>query len=152
MDGVRGGKFLEVGDCSGTRAADDARDEIAYVREWSRKNPYTRNRLSRVLTDSSGKPVANVHVELVATAAPDMRPPWDFTFTDETGHFTFQKVPPGEYILGVNIVGGPMSVPSIANSVLPRCAEPGERCNNSDLRIGPIGRLRLYPGRPYSDT
>jgi carboxypeptidase family protein len=130
--GARIGELLEVGRCSGTRATDEAKDEIAYVREWSRKNPYTRNRLSGTLTDSSGRPVANLHVDLVSAEVSDRRIKSDFTFTDETGHFAFEKVPPGEYILGVNIVLGPLPFTPFPTQYFPGVRN---RVNAATIRI-----------------
>jgi hypothetical protein len=106
---VPNGEIFEIGWCSGTRELDETHEELTYVRDWTRTHPYSQNRLSGTLVDSAGKPISYAPVDLVASEEPELRRGRFDEITDETGHFEFIKVLPGEYVLGINIRNGPFS-------------------------------------------
>ncbi len=124
--------------CSGTRQADEAAAEIAYVRDWSRQHAYTRNSLSGRLTDATGKPVSWHLVELVQvnTDNHELR----LALTDDSGEFRFTKIPPGEYVLGFNM-------PGLSYNYAPRNPTeyfPGVRDRNAAVLVRFYGGERLY--------
>ncbi|MEO6390774.1 MAG: carboxypeptidase regulatory-like domain-containing protein [Pyrinomonadaceae bacterium] len=78
---------------------------------------HVNNGLTGTLVDKSGKPLANTHVELIS--AGEHIPGWydsdEQVDTDESGRFVFEKIPPGRYLLGINLRNSPgESLPYLA--------------------------------------
>ena len=60
------------------------------------------------VTDPSGAPLAGVALNLdSADSTPGSWPEFDIAISDELGRFSFPKLPPGRYKVGVNLMLGP---------------------------------------------
>ena len=69
---------------------------------WAALNGKIRGRV----VDSNGQPVVGVKVDIVpANGATSESMPGKSRFTNEEGHYAFDWIPPGSYLLGVNLIG-----------------------------------------------
>jgi hypothetical protein len=61
--------------------------------------------LSGTLYDETGRPVKGIRVELAPWTDGELHPSKEVV-TDGDGHYGFIKIPPGDYLLGVNLASG----------------------------------------------
>lgn len=117
-------------------------------------------RISGVITDSGGQPVARIMVDLipVSQAFPE-RPESMFVSSDDKGRYELKFVPPGSYLLGIRLDG--LGSPTDPEAAYPRTYYPGtasadnasvivlgegEVIGNADIRLLPKLRPRTITG------
>src|SRR5262249_55835976 len=71
---------------------------------------WTDSRISGSVYSLEGKPVQGIAVQLICAACTD-RGPFQTVRTSAEGAYEFQKVPPGEYAVGVNVTGLKSAMP-----------------------------------------
>ncbi len=128
---------------------------------------WTDSRIRGHIFDPRGKPVAAIPVEMDIVSG-DIELPLPLTApTDRTGEFFFTKVPPGEYIIGVNVNGlssivpyAPRFYPGVdqKEKAVPVHVEGAGLVKDLDFRIGnplPTRSIEvklIWPdGRPVSN-
>jgi hypothetical protein len=128
---------------------------------------WTDSRITGHILDPGGKPVAGIPVEMDIVSG-DIELPLPLTApTDRTGEFFFTKVPPGEYIIGVNVNGlssivpyAPRFYPGVdqKENAVPVKIEGADVVKDLDFRVGnplPTRSIEvklIWPdGRPVSN-
>jgi len=115
--------------------------------------------VSGTVTDTDGRPVPTVNVDIIAAGVSaeeqgDKR--WT-SLTDENGHYEIRPVPPGGYLLGINIadvwgVGYDASyypgVPELERAQIVVIAE-GQKVSGLDLRVPRVTTRRTLQGVVY---
>jgi hypothetical protein len=84
-----------VPECTGTREADFAGDDIAWLRSWKKGD--TRTRIQGIVVDSLGWPLSGV--EVIANGVSGGR----ISNTDSAGAFGIEPVEPGQYNLSAKL-------------------------------------------------
>ncbi len=124
-------------------------------------------RVQGVVRDASGTPVGGARVEMSSTNA--QLKLWEqpilLDVSDENGHYTIDGVPPGEYLLGVNIKSSPTkeypytptyypNTPDVGKAIPIRVADRVST-QDFDLRVPPQlslvtikGRVQTKDGKP----
>jgi hypothetical protein len=112
---------------------------------------HTSARASGTVVDEAGRPEAGVWVDAVAEELAGYQPPpyQSPVKTDEQGRFTFDDLPPGAYVFGVNLTKRPGAAPpgrptffpgtGLVKEATPIDLKPGDRVD--------VGRLRLSGAR-----
>ena len=130
-----------LGDSSRVAVADKT---CAQVDEY----PKPDGEISGRVLDENGKPVTNVSVNLRCDSKlreSSEMPFCDFAGTDENGHYAFRGLPPGTYVLGVNIAFGPdyrepFAPTYYSNCQSADCAQPislsfGQHFTNGNIQL-----------------
>ena len=97
--------------------------ECAEASAW----PRTDSQITGVLLDSAGRPAAGEPVELIAAAnatSRDKQIPHLSARTDPEGRFAFAFMPPGNYLVGVNLKNPPPASQVDLRSYHPGVSEP----------------------------
>ncbi len=85
-------------------------------------------RVQGLVLDNNGAPVSNALVELVSLQ-PGLKP-WEqptlLDVSDEQGHYSVTGIPPGEYLLGVNIKSTPTKEYPFPRTYYPNATAPDE--------------------------
>lgn len=127
-----------------------------------------------IVRDSESKPVAGALVELVSTKkiSQSWEPPRLSGYSDDKGHYSIDGIPPGEYLLGVNIGFTPRKELPYSERYYPDTADPrlamplkffvGASIQSFDLRLpdrlplikikGRILKADGTPPRPEDDA
>jgi len=100
-----------------------------------------------IVVDQTGQPVAGVSVEAVAEELAGYQPKAIHTpaRTDNQGRFSFDRLPPGAYVFGINITKGRYQPPSGTPTFLPGTAV-GKQATVFSLKPGDqtdVGTIRL---------
>jgi hypothetical protein len=115
--------------------------------------------VSGTVTDTDGRPVPTVNVDIIAagvSAEEQADKRWT-SLTDEKGHFEIRAVPPGGYLLGINIadvwgVGYDASyypgVSEVERAQIVVIAE-GQKVSGLDLRVPRVTTRRTLQGVVY---
>jgi Prealbumin-like fold domain len=102
-------------------------------------------RISGRIIDAEGDPVTNVKVVLVRPGVQGFLSTKDeiaFDYVnDERGRFELKQVPPGEYLLGLNITFSPSGGEGYPPTYYPGV---GERSQATIIKIGPGEKLSAY--------
>jgi hypothetical protein len=121
-------------------------EEPVYTREVHNKgcaevnmNLRSDGRIGGTLRDSTGAPASRIEAQLDDLAEDGNLGFQGNVVSDDAGHFEFTKVPPGTYILGVNLEDGPsVRVPFPATRYpVPISLSEGQKLSNIDLRLPP---------------
>jgi 5-hydroxyisourate hydrolase-like protein (transthyretin family) len=124
-------------------------------------------RLSGRVLDVEGRPAANIRLQ-IRGAPSDTRNGNTFLYaqTDADGHFEFKTVPPGDYLLGVHLLGdvgaAPLGYPrtyypgvSLGTEAKVISVKEGEHLSNLEMRLPPrlleysvVGFVVWSDGRP----
>lgn len=80
------------------------------------------------VVDETGRPIAGIAVDAVAAELAGFDPPphQSPATTDEHGRFEFTRLPPGDYVFGVNLTANPGRRRHGPPLFLPGTAVPGE--------------------------
>lgn len=116
--------------------------------------------ISGRVTDTDGRPVPGVNVEIVAAGFPEEEQQsrrW-VSHTEADGRYELRPVPPGSYLLGINIAGEHWGVgydrsyyPGVSDSdgaQIITIAE-GQRLRDVDLRVPRVTARRTIQGVVY---
>jgi hypothetical protein len=114
-------------------------------------------RLAGVVTDSDGRPVPGVNIDIVAARQTDdeqFRNSWT-TRTDANGRYEHRPIPQGQYYLGINIAGGhsgvgyePSYYPGIGDIGRAQIISigEGEQLRDLNFRVPPVTARRTIEG------
>lgn len=118
-------------------------------------NVETNGRISGRVLDFKGRPVPDLKVDLIVEEkATDLRGLW--VTTDNKGRYELKGIPPGRYVLGINLSNAPDDGTPYPHFYFPGVAtreqasvismDEGEQLRNHDLHLPPPMAERLIEG------
>ncbi|HKP87057.1 MAG TPA: carboxypeptidase-like regulatory domain-containing protein [Blastocatellia bacterium] len=115
--------------------------------------------ISGVVTNAEGQPVPGVGLNLILADPADAGPggpKGEMASTDEAGHYVFNLIPPGRYLLGVNLMYPPHPEQPYRRTYYPGAVDEaqasvivmgkGSKLNGYDLRLPPRLTERAIEG------
>jgi protocatechuate 3,4-dioxygenase beta subunit len=126
-------------------------------------------RVSGRVTDSEGRPVSELKVDLIRAGGPEVSLNGLWAQTDKEGRYELKGVPPGRYLLGFGLGSEPDAHSPFPRTYYPGVARgsqatvvevgPGQRLTLFDLRMPPRHAERSFEvtvvwpdGRPVDDA
>jgi hypothetical protein len=126
-------------------------------------------RISGRITDSEGRPVSELKVDLIRADGPEVSLNGLWAQTDKEGRYELKDVPPGRYLLGFGLGSEPDARSPFPRTYYPGAARgaqatvvevgPGQRLTLFDLRMPPRQAERSFEvtvvwpdGRPVDDA
>lgn len=113
-------------ECSGTRRAESAADDIAWLRLWKKGD--TRTRIQGLVIDRFRRPLPGAKV-IARSGSGDLT-----TISDPSGAFSLEPVKPGKYDLSTKLAGYQMAWN-------PQIVVQEHACGYASLRMGASGVL-----------
>lgn len=112
--------------------------------------------ISGTVFDENGNPARGVKVDLIDLAdATNQSPDGRLRYTTPEGRYELQNIPPGKYLLGVNLIGAPSSQCPLVRTFYANPNSPiagyvevkqGDELKGYDIRLLPGGAERTIEG------